>query len=112
MDLASAFWQVPLSREDSYKTAFSFEGVTYVWKVMPFGLRNAPPTFQRLGEKILASMIGHGAHIFIDDILIYTETEEEHLRLLDQVLGRLEKAGLKVAIDKSVWMVPEVGYLG
>jgi len=57
-------------------------------------------------------MIGHGVYIFIDDILIYTETEEEHLRPPDQVLGRLERAGLKVAIDKSVWMAPEVGYLG
>ena len=43
MDLASAFWQDPLSKEDSMKTAFSFDGKTYIWKVMPFGLKNAPP---------------------------------------------------------------------
>ena len=112
MDLASAFWQVPLSKEDSMKTAFSFDGKTYIWKVMPFGLKNAPPTFQRLGEKILASLIGRGVYIFIDDILIYTETEEEHFRILDQVLSRLREAGLKVALEKSVWMAQEVSYLG
>ena len=112
MDLSSAFWQVPLSDEDSLKTAFHFLGRTYVWRVLPFGLKNAPPTFQRLGEKVLASLLGRGVFLYIDDILIFTESQEEHLRLLDKVLGRLRDAGLKVSIEKSVWMAKEVTYLG
>ena len=60
MDLSSAFWQATLSEEDSLKTDFSFEGMTYCWEGMPFGLKNAPPTFQRLGERVLATLGGGG----------------------------------------------------
>jgi hypothetical protein len=103
---------VPLSEEDSVKTCFSFEGQTYRWVVMPFWLKNAPPTFQRLGERVLSNLIGKKVYIYIDDILIFTETKEEHLDLLDQVLARLKGAGLKVSMEKSVWLVDQVQYLG
>jgi len=79
---------------------------------MLFGLKNAPPAFQRLVDKVLAGLIGNGVYVYIDDILIYTQTPEEHLFILEQVLARLKMAGLKVSLSKSVWMVPEVHYLG
>ena len=68
------------------KTAFHFEGRSYKWLVMPFGLKNAPPTFQRLVDRILSDLLGRGVYAYIDDILIYTETMEEHWNLLREVL--------------------------
>ena len=62
IDLASAFWQIPIAVEDQPKTTFHFEGRSYQWVVMPFGLKNAPPTFQRLTDKVLAGMIGNGVY--------------------------------------------------
>jgi len=85
IDLASAFWQIPIWPDHKIRTTFSFEGESYVWKVMPFGLRNAPATFQRLVDKILKGLIGRGIYCYIDDILIYTETEEEHYKLVDEI---------------------------
>ena len=79
---------------------------------MPFGLKNAPPTFQRLVDKILSDLLGRGVYAYIDDILIYTETIEEHWRLLREVLERLQAAGLKISLDKSEWLRKEVQYLG
>ena len=70
MDLASAFWQIPIAPEDQHKTAFHFEGRSYKWLVMPFGLKNAPPTFQRLVDKILSDLLGRGVYAYINDILI------------------------------------------
>ena len=112
MDLASAFWQIPIAPEDQHKTGFHFEGRSYKWLVMPFGLKNAPPTFQRLVDKVLADLLGRGVYVYIDDILIYTETIEEHWRLLREVLERLQIAGLKISLEKSEWLRKEVQYLG
>ena len=112
MDLASAFWQIPIAPEDQLKTTFHFEGRSYKWVVMPFGLKNAPPTFQRLVDKVLSGLLGRGVYAYIDDILVYTETLEEHWTILTEVLERLQAAGLKVSLDKSEWIRKQVQYLG
>jgi hypothetical protein len=112
MDLASAFWQIPIAPEDQIKTTFHFEGRSYMWLVMPFGLKNAPPTFQRLVDKVLSDLLGRGVYAYIDDILIYTRTLEEHFSLLREVLARLQAAGLKISLEKSEWLRKEVHYLG
>ena len=98
--------------EDQDKTTFHFEGHSYQWLVMPFGLKNAPPTFQRLVDKVLAGMIGNGVYAYIDDILIYTRSREEHLEKIKEVLSRLEAAGLRISLEKSEWLKGEVQYLG
>ena len=112
LDLSSAFWQIPLAERDQLKTTFHFEGRSFVWLVMPFGLKNAPPTFQRLVDKVLAGLIGRGVYAYIDDILIYSKTREEHDDLVRQVLERLQAAGLRVSLEKSTWCTDEVAYLG
>ena len=101
LDLASAFWQVPIDTKDQLKTTFHFEGRSYVWMVMPFGLKNAPPTFQRLIDKVLAGHLGRGIYAYIDDILIYSRNREEHIALIKEVLERLRAAGLKISLEKS-----------
>jgi len=108
LDLSSAFWQIPLNERDQLKTTFHFEGKSYVWLVMPFDLKNAPPTFQRLVDKVLAGLIDRGVYAYIDDILIYSRTTEEHVNLVGQVLERLRTAGLRVSLEKSSWCTEEV----
>src|SRR5690349_5342791 len=79
---------------------------------MPVGLKNAPPTFQRLVDKVLAGLIDRGVYTYIDDILIYSRTKEEHVDLVRQLLERLRAAGLRVSLERSSWCSAEVSYLG
>jgi hypothetical protein len=111
-DLSSALCQIPQCKRDRLKNTYHFEGKSYVWLVMPSGLRNAPPTFQRLVDKIRAGLIGRGVYAYIDDILIYSSTWEEHEDLVRQVLERPEAAGLRVSLEKPTWGTAEVSYLG
>ena len=77
---------------------------------MPFGITSAPAVFQRTMDNLLQGL--KHVCVYIDDILITCETEDEHLRALNEVLDQLEKAGVRLRQDKCVFMVPEVVYLG
>ena len=79
---------------------------------MPFGLTNAPSVFQRFMNHVLSDLIDKGVVVYIDDILIYTETEEEHTKLVTKVLELLRDAGLCIALDKSVFHAQQVEFLG
>ena len=79
---------------------------------MPFGLCNAPATFQRLMEKILGTLINCGVLVYLDDVLIYAETPEELIEKLSQVLKLLAKAGLKCKAFKWSLFTQKVHYLG
>jgi hypothetical protein len=74
IDLSSAFWQIPILGEHRERTAFHYMGTTYVWKCMPFGLKCAPATFQRAMGKIFKDVINIFVKVYIDDILIYSNT--------------------------------------
>jgi len=78
---------------------------------MPFGLTNAPSVFQRHLNNILSEKIDRGMVVYIDDILIYTQTEEEHVELVHWVLKKLSENGLCVNIDKYIFHVPEVEFV-
>jgi len=79
---------------------------------MPIGLVNAPATFQAMMNKILREFLDHGVVVYLDDILIYSETEEEHIELVKKVLARLEEHQLAVSVTKSVFHVESVEFLG
>ena len=79
---------------------------------MPFGLTNAPSVFQRHLNNILSEKIDHRVLVYIDDILIYSQTEEEHIELIRWVLKKLSENGLCVNIDKCTFHVPEVEFVG
>ena len=79
---------------------------------MPFGIANAPATFQRLMSKIFRDDILRILLVYLDDIILYSETVDEHIRDLDTVLTKLQEHGLKLKASKCVLFKPEVRYLG
>ena len=100
LDLASGYWQVELHPKDKEKTAFVTPFGFYQFRVMPFGLCNAPATFQRLMERVLAGLHWSSCLVYLDDIIVYSRSVEEHLTLLGEVFARLRKAGLKIKPSK------------
>jgi len=112
LDLASGYWQVAMTPEDQQKTAFITSQGLYEFTVMPFGLTNAPATFQRLMNKVFREEIGKYVAVYLDDIIIYSTTFEEHLTHLKNVLQQLRKAGLKLGRDKCEFGKLELAFLG
>lgn len=80
--------------------------------VMPMGMKNSPMTFQALIDKTLAAITGEYVHGSIDDIIVFSETWQDHIEHLDEVLRRLEKANLRVSIQKCEWATKSVRFLG
>ena len=105
-------WQVKLAPEDREKTAFTTPYGLYQFCVMPFGLCNAPSTFQRLMELVLAGLHWSSCLVYLDDIIIYSRTVKEHLMRLEEVLKRLQAAGMKLKPKKCRLLRREVIYLG
>ena len=98
VDLSKGYWQVPMSEASKPMTAFSTPAGLYQFKVMPFGLVNAPATFCRLMRKLLSG-IGN-IDSFIDDIIRFTDTFEEHMDVLRQIFIRLRKYGMTARPSK------------
>jgi len=101
-----------LSLAIEWQTAFRTRYGHYEYKVMPFGLVNAPATFQAMMNKILREFLDHGVVVYLDDILIYSENYEEHVELVKKVLARLEEQRLAIALKTSVFHVLSVEFLG
>ena len=113
LDLAAGYWQVPLDGDSIPKTAFSTpDGGHYEYKRLPFGLCNAPATFQRLMNELFKEELYKFVTIFLDDVLIYSSDEKEHADHLRLVLKKLEEAGLKLKPSKCRMGCSEVSYLG
>ncbi|EER05867.1 retrovirus polyprotein, putative [Perkinsus marinus ATCC 50983] len=112
LDLRSGYWQIPVRKEDQRKTAFcpgpGFP--LYEWVMMPFGLASAPATFQRLMDAILEHL--PFVRVYLDDVLIFSRSDEEHLEHLRIVFELLRAAGMTVAAEKCEFMQDRVTYLG
>ena len=111
-DLASGYWQVPMDSKDIDKTAFTTPFGLYHFTVMPFGLANAPATFERMMEQVLSGLHWEISLINIDDIIVFSRTFEEHLVRLHQVLSRIKEANLKLSPSKCKLFRHSVEYLG
>ena len=112
IDLFSGYWQVEIAESDKHKTAFTSEFGHYEFNRMPFGLCNAPSTFQRLMENVLKPIIGRFALVYIDDVIIYSATLKEHEQHIDTVFQLLSNAGLKIKLAKCSFAAKKVEYLG
>lgn len=113
IDIKSAFWQVPLSERSREYTAFTVPGRNlYQFCRMPFGLTNAPATWQRIIDRVLGSDLEYNVMVYLDDIIIISESFEEHLKVLGLVFDRLREAGLGVKREKCHFCKPELRYLG
>ena len=112
LDLASGFNQVAVEEEDKAKTAFITPFGLFEYNRMPFGLCNAPASFARLMQACLNEQIFQILLVYLDDILIYSQTFEEHLNRLEMVLARLQKHGLKLKLEKCNFLKRKVTYLG
>lgn len=112
LDLASGYWQIELSEDARQKSAFCTTSGLYQFRVMPFGLTNSPATFQRLMERVLAGLQWQICLVYIDDIIIFGRTVEEHLAQLQTVFSRLKAAGLKLKPKKCHLFKRKVHYLG
>ena len=111
-DLTAGYHQVPIRNEDIPKTAFVTKYGLYEFKTMPFGLCNSPVTFQRLMELVLHGLLWQTCLIYLDDVIVYASTFDEHIRRVDEVLRRIKEAGLKLKPEKCQLLRPDVTILG
>ncbi|GBN95947.1 Retrovirus-related Pol polyprotein from transposon 297 [Araneus ventricosus] len=112
LDLKSGYWQVEIQPEDKEKTAFTTGQGLWQFMVMPFGLCNAPATFERLMETVLRGLTSEACLVYLDDIIIVGRTLQEHLNNIRKVFQRLQKANLKLSPEKCRFFRKEVSYLG
>jgi hypothetical protein len=112
LDLISGYWQVGLTEQARLKTAFATRSGLYLWKVMPFGLSNAPSTFERLMEAVLQGLQWETCLIYLDDVVVFSTTPGEMVSRLDVVFSRLKEAGLKLKPRKCKLFARETEYLG
>ena len=112
MDLASGFHQIPMDPNSQEKTAFSTPYAHLEFTRMPFGLKNAPATFQRVMDQVLTGLQGVELFVYMDDIVIYAQDLKEHDRKLRALLLRLRDAGLTLQPEKCHFLRREITYLG
>jgi RNase H-like domain found in reverse transcriptase/Reverse transcriptase (RNA-dependent DNA polymerase)/Integrase zinc binding domain/Integrase core domain/gag-polyprotein putative aspartyl protease len=112
LDLRSGYWQVELHPDDKEKTAFSTGNGLWQFNVMPFGLCNAPATFERLMETVLRGLDWRTCLVYLDDIIVLGKTFDEHLRNLGEVFRKLGAANLKLSPKKCRLFKKEVKFLG
>ena len=112
LDLCSGYWQIQLHPKVREKSAFTTHTGLYEFTRMPFGLCNAPATFQRLLQTVLSGLEGKFCFVYIDDILVCSKSFEEHLQHLQEIFERLRKANLTLKPKKCSFLQRQVAYLG
>lgn len=114
IDLRTGYWQIKLEDNSKKYTAFTTpDGAAYQFRVLPFGLKGAPTTFQRfMVQEVLAGYIHQFAMVYLDDIIVYSRDLEEHLGHLQLIFERLQKHNLTCATDKCHFGMKQLDYLG
>lgn len=117
LDLASGFHQIKMAAKDAPKTGFTISTNSsisghYEFTRMPFGLKNAPSTFQRLMNTVLSGLQGLHCYIYLDDCIIYSQNLQDHIEKLKLVFDKLRQFNLKLQPDKCEFLRREVTYLG
>ena len=112
LDMAQGFRQIRINEDDVHKTAFNTRYGQFEWVVMPFGLTNCPAMLQRVMNMIFEGYIDSFVMIYMDDVMVFSKTVEDHLIHLDKVLARLAEYEFKVRLDKCFWGKLELEFLG
>ena len=112
LDLSSGYYQIPMDTEDAKKTAFTTRKGQFEFNRMPFGLCAAPATFQRMMCSVLQNENWRKCLIYLDDVLVYGSSLEEHNERLRCVLQRMREANLKLSPAKCTFLRREVKYIG
>ena len=113
LDMASGYWQLSLSEKDREKTSFAVPGIgTFMFKVMCFGLKNAPSSFSRLMEVVLRQLQSDKCLVYLDDIIVLGKDFDTALENLHAVFSRLRQANLKLKVSKCKLLQKEVVFLG
>ncbi|KAL4153818.1 hypothetical protein QTP88_001651 [Uroleucon formosanum] len=112
LDLAQGYHQIKMHPDHCHKTAFSTDKGHFEFLRVPFGLKGAPATFQRLMNSVLTGLNGIKAFVYLDDIIIYALNLEDHSRKLKEVFDRLRESNLKLQPSKCSFLRKEVNYLG
>ncbi|XP_008233166.1 PREDICTED: uncharacterized protein LOC103332224 [Prunus mume] len=110
-DMKSGFWQIQIDESDRYKTAFVTPFGHYEWNVMPFGLKNAPSEFQNIMNKIF-NPYSHFSIVYIDDVLIFSESVKQHWKHLHKFLQIVKQNGLVVSAKKIKLFQTNIRFLG
>lgn len=111
-DLTAGYHQVPVKKEDIPKTAFVTKYGLYAFSRMPFGLTGSPATFQRVMELALSGLQWLTCLIYLDDVIVFGSSFEQHMERIEQVLLRMKEAGLKLKPQKCQILQEEVTFLG
>ncbi len=112
MDAFSGYNQIQMAPEDEEKTAFITDGGTYCYKVIPFGLKNAGATYQRLVSQIFKDQIGQNMEVYVDDMLVKSRIAKDHVADLDEAFSTLRRYQMKVNPVKCAFGVTSGKFLG
>ena len=112
MDLTSGYWQIPVEKDSIPKTAFTTHRGNYEFVRMPFGLKNAPAIFQRTMNHTLYDLIGKCCFVYIDDIVVFSKTPQEHAEHLKLIFERLKQVDLKLKRKKCFFGLETLDLLG
>ena len=112
LDLTSAYWQIRLSKQSRHKSAFITHRGLFEFNRVSFGLKNAPTRFQAIINQVLSKHIGKFCYPYLDDVVIYSKSEEDHVKHVESVLDALEKANMKLNRKKCEWFKSKLKLLG
>lgn len=110
IDLTSSYWQIPIKKEHRQYTGFMFDGQSFVFKVLPFGLSTSVASFIKGLNKVLDQL--EFAIPYVDDVLIFSKNANEHLKHIEVILNKLLEAGITLKLKKSKFARKEVNFLG
>src|SRR5436853_5838943 len=111
LDLRDKYYLIHIREGDEWKTAFRTQYSQFEYKVMPFGLCNAPATFQGMMNEVLREFLDQGVVVYLDDVLIYSKMMKEHVQLVRKILHKLAQHNLAVAGHKTVFHVSETEFM-
>lgn len=112
IDMQAGYWQVGLNPEDRKKSAFITPYGLFQFKVMPFGLSNAPATFQRMMDVLLAGLKWNSCLVYLDDVVVFSKSINEHIERLEAILLRFRQANLKLKLSKCSFLATSLKVLG